>query len=39
VGLGFFGCGFGKPPEANQHLFDAMRDPDRPHSSVPGPDE
>ena len=35
VGLGFFGCAIGKLPEANSHVFDAMRDPDREHSSVP----
>lgn len=35
VGLGFFGCGIGKLPEANGDLFEAMSDPDRPRSSVP----
>jgi hypothetical protein len=35
VGLGFFGCALGKLPEANSHLFDEMRNPDREHSSVP----
>jgi hypothetical protein len=35
VGLGFFGCAIGKLPEANGHLFDHMRDPDRDRSSVP----
>lgn len=35
VGLGFFGCGLGKRPEANGHLFDGMHDPDRQRSSVP----
>jgi hypothetical protein len=35
LGLGFFGCGFGKAPEANQHLFDTMRDANRPENSVP----
>lgn len=35
VGLGFFGCGIGKLPEANGDVFDDMRDPDRQRSSVP----
>ena len=39
VGLGFFGCGFGKRPEANGHVFDDFRDPDRPRSSVPDPND
>jgi hypothetical protein len=39
VGLGFFGCAIGKLPEANAHLFDHMRDPDRDRSSVPDIDE
>jgi hypothetical protein len=34
LGLGFWGCGFGKP-QANGHVFDGMLDPDRPRSSVP----
>lgn len=34
VGLGFFGCAFGKPP-ANGKLFDGMDDPNRDRSSVP----
>jgi len=34
-----FGCGVGKLPEANGHLFDDMRDPDRPRSSVPDPND
>lgn len=34
VGLGFFGCGVGKTPDANAHVFDDMRDPDRPRSSA-----
>jgi hypothetical protein len=37
VGLGFFGCGFGKPP-ANGKLFDGMDDPNRDRSSVPEPE-
>ncbi len=37
VGLGFFGCAVGKGPEANGGLFDDLRDPDRPQSSVPTP--
>jgi hypothetical protein len=39
LGLGFFGCGIGKLPEASGHIFDDMRDPDRPRSSVPDPNE
>lgn len=39
LGLGFFGCGIGKLPEADGHALDDMRDPDRPHSSVPDPNE
>jgi hypothetical protein len=35
VGLGFFGCALGKKPEANGHLFDGMKDPNRVRSSVP----
>jgi hypothetical protein len=35
VGLGFFGCALGELPEPNGHLFDDMRNPDRPRSSVP----
>jgi hypothetical protein len=35
LGLGFFGCALGKLPEANGHLFDDMKDPDRTRSSVP----
>jgi hypothetical protein len=35
IGLGFFGCALGKLPEADGHVFDDMRDPDRPRSSVP----
>jgi hypothetical protein len=34
IGLGFFGCGLGKPP-ADGKLFDGMDDPERPRSSVP----
>lgn len=39
LGLGFFGCGVGKLPEANGHALDDMRDPDRPRSSVPDPND
>jgi hypothetical protein len=39
LGLGFFGCGVGKLPEPNGHVFDDMRDPDRPRSSIPDPNE
>ena len=35
VGLGFFGCAVGALPDANGHLLDDMKDPDRPLSSVP----
>jgi hypothetical protein len=35
VGLGFFGCNLSKLPEANGHLFDGMKDPNRQRSSVP----
>lgn len=35
VGLGFFGCGVGKLPEADKHVLDDMREPDRPRSSAP----
>jgi hypothetical protein len=35
IGLGFFACGIGKLPEPNGDLFEGMRDPDRPRSSVP----
>lgn len=37
VGLGFFGCGIGKPPPARGDLFEGMEDPDRERSSVPEP--
>jgi hypothetical protein len=37
LGLGFFGCAIGDLPEANGHLFDEMRDPNQPESSVPEP--
>jgi hypothetical protein len=39
LGLGFFGCGVGKLPEADGHVLDDMRDPNRPRSSVPDPSE
>jgi hypothetical protein len=39
LGLGFFGCGVGHLPDADGHVFDDMRDPDRPRSSVPDPNE
>ncbi|HEY0745320.1 MAG TPA: hypothetical protein VGD63_01365 [Steroidobacteraceae bacterium] len=39
LGLGFFGCGVGKLPEANGHVLDDMRDADRPRSSVPDPNQ
>jgi hypothetical protein len=39
LGLGFFGCAVGKLPEADGHVFDDMREPDRPRSSVPDPNE
>lgn len=35
IGLGFFGCGLGKLPEGNSHLFDGMREADPAESSVP----
>lgn len=35
LGLGFFGCAVGKLPDANWHLLDDMKDPDRLRSSVP----
>jgi hypothetical protein len=35
VALGAFGCALGKLPEADGTIFDDMRDPDRPRSSVP----
>lgn len=35
VGLGFFGCGVGKPPPESTELYDRMKHPDRPTSSVP----
>jgi len=38
VGLGFFGCALQKPPEANSHLLDDMRDGKTSPSSVPDPD-
>ncbi|MEP7311935.1 MAG: hypothetical protein ABI859_05095 [Pseudomonadota bacterium] len=38
VGLGFFGCPIGEPPEPNSHLFDDMKNPDRVASSVPDVD-
>jgi hypothetical protein len=34
LGLGFWGCGLGKAPPGNSHLFDSMRNPDR-SGSVP----
>jgi hypothetical protein len=39
LGLGFFGCGIGKAPEANGDLFDDMNDPNENTSSVPDPDD
>ncbi|HEY2662944.1 MAG TPA: hypothetical protein VGI47_01290, partial [Candidatus Binataceae bacterium] len=39
IGLGFFGCGVGPFPEANGHVLDDRRDPDRPRSSVADPNE
>jgi hypothetical protein len=30
LGLGFFGCAVGKKPPPDSHVFDGMRDPDRP---------
>jgi hypothetical protein len=38
-GLGFFGCGVGKLPEANGYVLEDMRDPDRPRSSVTDPNQ
>lgn len=38
VGLGFFGCALQKPPEANSHLLDDMRDGKTSPSSVPDAD-
>ena len=38
VGLGFFGCTLGAPPEPNSHLFDDMSDPDHITTSVPDVD-
>jgi hypothetical protein len=38
IGLGFFGCSPQKPPEANSHLLDDMRDGKTSPSSVPDPD-
>lgn len=38
VGLGFFGCGFGKPPPPSDDLYKRMKDPNRPTSSVPDVD-
>jgi len=35
LGLGFFGCAVGKLPDANVHLFDDMKNPERDRSSVP----
>ena len=35
VGLGFFGCGLGKPPEPNSQLLDKMNDGNRRRTSVP----
>jgi hypothetical protein len=37
VGLGFFGCSLDKPPPANVHLLDDMKDGARSDSSVPDP--
>ncbi len=37
VTLGFFACDLNEIPEANSHLLDDMRSPDRPRSSVPDP--
>lgn len=37
IGLGFFGCALGSPPEPNSHLFDDMRAGRTPESSVPHP--
>jgi hypothetical protein len=38
VALGAFGCAVGKE-KANGHLFDDLKDPDRPRSSVPDANE
>jgi hypothetical protein len=38
VGLGFFGCALGKE-EANGHLFEDLKNPNRPRGSVPDPNE
>jgi hypothetical protein len=38
VGLGFFACTPQKPPEANSHLLDDMRDGKTSPSSVPDPE-
>jgi hypothetical protein len=38
IGLGFFGCAFGKRPPANGDLFEGMDDPERDRSSVPSTD-
>ena len=35
VVAGFLGCALGTLPEANGHLFDGLKDPDRDRSSVP----
>jgi len=35
VVMGFLGCALGALPEANGHLFDGLKDPDRDRSSVP----
>lgn len=37
--LGAFACAFGRKPEANGHLLDDMKDPDRSRSSVPDPNK
>ena len=39
LGLGFFGCAVGALPDADGHVLDDMRDPDRPRSSVPDPND
>ena len=36
VVMGLLGCALGALPEANGHLFDGLKDPDRDRSSVPG---
>jgi hypothetical protein len=38
VGPGFFGCALQKPPAANSHLLDDMRDGETSPSSVPDSD-